>query len=80
MGDGGITFELDLEKIRWSAKTIHDHFGEEETPGPSVFETACQLLQGKHRLDSLPSLDIIAYEGNFYTSNNRLVPEVHHRN
>ena len=72
MGDGPV-FDLDLELIRWSAKSIHNHFGTEKNPDVSICEMAMQLLKGERKLSDLPALLIVQRERQFYTVNNRLL-------
>ena len=72
MGDGPV-FDLDLESIRWSAKSIHDHFGTEKNPDVSICEMAMQLLKGERKLSDLPALLIVQCETEFYAVKNRLL-------
>ena len=72
MGDGPV-FDLDLESIRWSAKSIHDHSGTEKNPDVSICEMAMQLLKGERKLSGLPVLLIIQCETEYYAVNNRLL-------
>ena len=72
MGDG-LVFDLDLESIRWSAKSIHDHFGTEKNPDVSICEMAMQLLKGERNWSDLPALLIIQRGTEFYAIDNRLL-------